>query len=166
MESKSTDSTPPLTALPPELLIHIFSYLDVHSLVSVQSVSKSFDALFKDPLNESVIWRNACVIHGLIGFSPSSETPAPLPSAASETQENVGVSAGSEPPRREWGRWREWAEKQSTFGGLKGEGTDVVWSDVLNLYSSQSLSGLNTDSVNWKAFCERSLFIIHCAYSH
>ncbi|KAJ2928384.1 hypothetical protein H1R20_g8698, partial [Candolleomyces eurysporus] len=153
MAPETTRTTSPLTALPPELLLHTFSYLDVQSLVSVQLVSKHFDALFKDPLNESVIWRNACVIHGLIGFARPSSNPT-QPQAVQEGK------IGSEPPRREWGRWREWAEEQTGLGGLKGEAMDVVWSDVLDLYSSQSFIGLSTD-VNWKAFFKRRLAIHH-----
>ncbi|RXW18353.1 hypothetical protein EST38_g7509 [Candolleomyces aberdarensis] len=161
MGPKSAYSTPPLTSLPPELLIHILSYLDVQSLVSIQLVSKTFDALLKDHLNESVIWRNACITHRLIGFAEQSETStsdSSLTASNEANQSRAGGSVGSEPPRREWGRWREWVEKQSRLGGSKGEATDVVWSDVLDLYSSQSLKGLSTD-VNWKAFFKRRLEI-------
>ena len=159
MELQPEDCTPPLAALPPELLIHIFSYLDIHSILSVQYVSKRFDGLFRDPVNERVIWRNACIIHGLVGFSPSrsdSETPPSRSlSSAGEVQANVGTGAGSEPPRREWGRWKEWVEKASE--GRKGEAMDVIWSDVFNLHSSQSLQGLSMANVDWKGFCEHSL---------
>ncbi|RXW18351.1 hypothetical protein EST38_g7513 [Candolleomyces aberdarensis] len=158
MAPKTTDTAPCLTALPPELLIHILSHLDVQSLVAVQLLSKIFDALFKDPLNENVIWRNACVIHGLIGFAQSCEASTPSPPRESTQPQAVqDGNLGSEPPRREWGRWREWVERRE-LGGLKGEATDVVWSDVLDLYSSQSFVGLSTD-VNWKAFFKRRLEI-------
>ncbi|RXW18347.1 hypothetical protein EST38_g7514 [Candolleomyces aberdarensis] len=132
--------------------------IDKHGMGSPGLVSKHFDALFKDPLNESVIWRNACVIHGLIGFARPCETSSP--SNTTQPQAVQEGKVGSEPPRREWGRWREWAEKLTGLGGLKGEATDVVWSDVLDLCSSQSFIGLSTD-VNWKAFFKRRLEIHH-----
>lgn len=154
-----------LIYLPPELLIHVLSYLDIQSLISFQLVCKAFDALFQDPLNESVIWRNACLAHGLVGVpqpgEPSSSAfSSPILSDAVQTtvEEDAGVRIlGSEPPRREWGRWREWvadAEKQRRKAA-GGEATDAVWSDVLALYSSQSLTGLK-GGANWKAFCEYS----------
>ncbi|KAJ2928383.1 hypothetical protein H1R20_g8699, partial [Candolleomyces eurysporus] len=161
MVPQTTHTTSSLTALPPELLIHILSYLDVQSLVFLQLASKAFDALFKDPLNESVIWRNACVIHGLIGLTQpneTSESPSSLDVSATQTRGDNRGSGGPEPPRREWGRWREWMEKQSRLRGSKGETTDAVWSDVLDLYSSQSFIALSTD-VNWKAFFKHRLEI-------
>lgn len=134
---------PPLTSvsttsLPSELWIQIFSYLPVPSLGAVSSVSKAFHAFFNDLQNESTIWRNACLLHGLVGYSTL------------EVDDDGPVRYTTEPPRREWGRWREWERGRDAGARHLSE---VRWNDVLELYSEQSLTGLSGE-VDWKGFGE------------
>ncbi|KAF6755748.1 hypothetical protein DFP72DRAFT_896346 [Ephemerocybe angulata] len=121
-----------LSSLPPELLVQIFSTLPVPSLAAVPQVSKSFCTLFTEPHNEAVIWRNACYLHGLI-------------------------SEGNEPPRREWGRWRDWHHQTNVVEGEGGQHAE--WAVAMAQHSPQSLlgSGVSDNVVNWKAFLKRRL---------
>ena len=132
MEPLSTAS------LPTELWIQIFSYLPVPSLVAVSRLSKAFHAFFTDPQNGSPIWRNACVFHGLVGFS----------TICSDADGQALVAA--EPPRREWGRWRNW-ERKKHANAHHGE---VKWPDVFDIYSEQSLVGALDGGVDWKGLGE------------
>ncbi|KAJ2912015.1 hypothetical protein MD484_g8399, partial [Candolleomyces efflorescens] len=65
----NTTKSTPLTSLPPELLIHILSFCDVLSLASLHLVCKSFDALFRNPLNE--IKRRIEISRSFVGELPS-----------------------------------------------------------------------------------------------
>ncbi|KAJ3540765.1 hypothetical protein NMY22_g4162 [Coprinellus aureogranulatus] len=135
-----------IASLPSELWIQIFSYLPVPSLTAVSSASKEFSAFFGDDQNASSIWRNACLLHGVV--------------IASRVDFNGEAHATTvtEPPRREWGRWREWNRTKNP-NARHGE---VRWSDVLELYSKQSLSGeegILRGRVDWKAFLKRRLEI-------
>jgi len=118
------------TSLPPELLIHVLSFLPLPSLISIPRLSKQLKSFFEEDQNATVIWRNVCVLHGLIGFSK--------PIAEGKTSDST-----SEPPRREWGRWSEWLQNGGNDGAVA---SDVRWSDVAALYSEQSLGHAN----DWK----------------
>ncbi|KAF6744594.1 hypothetical protein DFP72DRAFT_1078434 [Ephemerocybe angulata] len=79
-----------------------------------------------------MIWKHACLRHGLITKAHTEK--------------------GVEPPRREWGRWKEWSvenvERQ----------LEARWSDVVEIYSDQSLQALSRSStVDWKAFLKSRL---------
>ncbi|KAF6753758.1 hypothetical protein DFP72DRAFT_813928 [Ephemerocybe angulata] len=87
-----------LSTLPPELLIHVISYLELPSLTLIPLLSKAFRRFFTEAQNEVVIWRNVCVLHGLV-YTSSKD------------------GSNSEPPRREWGRWRDW--KANFVAGIK-----------------------------------------------
>ncbi|KAF6742260.1 hypothetical protein DFP72DRAFT_939224, partial [Ephemerocybe angulata] len=95
-----------LSGLPPEILIQILSYLDVPDLGRLCLVDQHFNRLFEDQENQSMIWKHACLRHGLITKAHTEK--------------------GVEPPRREWGRQLE-----------------ARWSDVVEIYSDQSLQALS-----------------------
>ncbi|KAJ3534905.1 hypothetical protein NMY22_g6722 [Coprinellus aureogranulatus] len=134
------------STLPSELWIQIFSYLAVPSLITVSGVSKEFNTFFEDHDNANAIWRNACLLHGLVA-----------PSTIVSDGEGHSMAV-TEPPKREWGRWTEW-KSATTPNAHHGE---VRWSDVVNLYSNQSFTGehaILTGNVDWKAFLKRRLEI-------
>ncbi|TEB26672.1 hypothetical protein FA13DRAFT_1816688 [Coprinellus micaceus] len=132
-----------ISSLPTELWIQVFSYLPVPSLVVVSCVSKGFHAFFNDPQNGTPIWRNACLLHGLVSFS------------IIDSDVDGHATIAEEPPRREWGRWRDWERKKHAYSH-HGE---VKWSDALDVYSEQSLVGALDSGVDWKGLVKRRLAV-------
>ncbi|KAF5320276.1 hypothetical protein D9611_011313 [Ephemerocybe angulata] len=122
-----------LSTLPPELLIHVLSYLELPSLILIPLLSKAFHQFFTEAQNEVVIWCNACVLHSVI-YTSSKD------------------GSTSEPPRREWGRWRNW---KANF--VAGSPTEVDWTQVFELYGDESFNGTDIfpDKADWKALIQR-----------
>jgi len=51
--------------LPPELLLHILSYLDIRNIHIVQAFNTSFNSIIRENINQ--VYRSAAYLHQFVG---------------------------------------------------------------------------------------------------